>query len=820
MPKSAWQNIKNNQQGLASIVVVGVLIVLLTVISLGFARIMDRAVRNSLNDHTATAATYAAQSGINDLATYIRSRPNVKSENCRDLIGTSSTPGPFYNASDLSGDRNSEITCILLNQRPDNLAYDNLPALESKVIKVSTDTTPGSVDRFLISWQATDRQKNVRPSSTNFPDVANWNQNNNIPLLRLTLYPVPMDERLDDMQSTSRTIFLYPRSSGDNSVDYSALTDGDIQNVRCNLPVAGFDDSQAPLDCNLAITGLAAVANVNYYYLRIMPIYNSVNLEIRAKDIDDRVVKFRGVQAVLDVTAKVGPASKRLQARVDIGGNPTVDDGPVIPSPNVGASDDAIPDFTSRSANSICKRFLYEDSPYEYVTLEGISTSSCISNSAIETPAPAINYFRINGINDTDPTPALPYTGVYYLPASGTAPLTWATADATSCTGERGAGAWAGNKNGQMSWSGPSATGSQSIPGISSVAFFDLRCQGPGGATSTRTTVAWPPPTATFAGTDTSYRAGQNFNIRFSSTNSSRCEMTSSGNFSWNATYSGISNTGGSSPTDSRSFPSSIYDQSAKSFTVTCNDPSGRSVSLTWTVCLSGCNTTILPPSGPDFCPVSWDISDNGNGTGTLIWSGDCPRGSSSSGYYRFTDCNPNLAALTNSCGDVGESRNTIVGVGEYCGNYWGGFDPWGWINNDGPKCRTVSMPPVVITAFSVGDLVWYEPRPPECWNVPDGAGHTWYICSIGVSASQAGTPSNEIRCTLYTNGANVGTFGSNVWGYGGGMNNFRQLGWYGNLSTGPNPPAYRPYTVTWTCASDRGGASDTRSISRWPSFP
>lgn len=761
MFRSLGLKIKKSEDGLASIVVVGVLIVLLTVISLGFATIMQRTAQNSLNDQTAAAATYAAQSGINDLATYIRSNPTVKAEDCDDLIGTSSAKGPFYTSANLSGDRNSEYTCILLNQRPDSLFYQRIPSLESKVIKMTTDSTTGSVDKMLISWQSESEDKKENgergnretpPNTNNLPDAAAWSAADHIPMLRLTLYPVTTAAAINNIQAVSRTVFLYPAAeTGSNeTIDYSALTEGQIVAVGCRgaNDDAPLFDNLARMDCNLAITGLADIPSIDYYYLRAMPIYSNIDFEIKAKDIDDRTVKFKGVQAVLDVTARVGPASKRLQARVDIGSNPTTPPAgppPLIPSPNVGP-DDTIPEHALRSANAICKRMLFESDPYPYVSFEG-DAAACRNESIVDTPNAAITYFRINGIDDTASTPA-PYTGVYYVGAGGTAPLTWRTEHATSCTGSRGTGAWPFPKTPPvMTWAGHVGTGSQNISPIHNVTHFDLRCNGPNSTTSTRTVTAWPPPTVSFSGSDTSYRAGETYTIRFTSANASNCTMTSTGNQPWSQNnYVGIQASGGSSPSGSQSFGTHWSDQSTKTYTATCVDPSGRTTGpVTWTVGIGG-NTNIQAPS----CSGAAEIYSNGDGFGEIRWNMSCPTVDPASGaYWVYTDAPCGLNPGRNIDSSLRNSNCAFIhgGTATYCMQARAEAPGWGTIYDSGMICREVWRQ-LRFVSF-VGNQIWDQgPQRCDASVGPPYAG-TWYCRNNRFDPNETHCPDYTHRFTM-----------------------------------------------------------------------
>jgi Tfp pilus assembly protein PilX len=119
------------ENGLASIIIVGVMVILLTLISLGFANIVDRHLRNSISHQLSVGATYAAQSGINDALNYLKTIDSTATASkCGDLIGTASSPGPLYSTSNISGDSDRTVSynCVLISQHPTSLTFGGIPA--------------------------------------------------------------------------------------------------------------------------------------------------------------------------------------------------------------------------------------------------------------------------------------------------------------------------------------------------------------------------------------------------------------------------------------------------------------------------------------------------------------------------------------------------------------------------------------------------------------------------------------------------------------------------------------------------------------------
>jgi len=543
---------QKDQSGMASIVVVGILITLLSLISLGFAKIMSRAVQNSINNETAYSANYAAQSGINDVATWLRDPANInaKATHCTDLIGTDSQhKGPFWDAANISGDNNARYTCILLNQRPDTLVYDSITSLKSKVIKLTTDSTTGSTDSFMFSWHSTVASKTSLPagSSPGFPNLineTNWNSSNYVPILRVTLYPVTTDGSIGSTQASSKTFCFYPVSAGgQRQVEFDTLADGSLQAVTCSNSAAIGSFNGTPIDvCNVVIDNLVTVPSIDYYYARITPIYGDVGLSVKANDIDNRVIKFIKVQAVVDVTAKAGPAAKRLQARVDLGG--LDGSGGLVPSPNISPAENAMPDFALRTAEDICKKLLLHNGAYNYIS--NAEATNCPTNDlSVTVLAPNISSLSITGSNGPDGgkkilsdsnTPTASQKGTSYIGVtSNSVTIDWATSDAESCDADSSSNTYAKSLGWQnqlplnITAGTANGTGQKTLTNLTSVAVFVLKCTGPGGV-QTKTVTAWPPPSVTISSNSSVY-VGDTITVTWTPKNDSSC--VASGTSGW-----------------------------------------------------------------------------------------------------------------------------------------------------------------------------------------------------------------------------------------------------------------------------------------------
>lgn len=336
--KSEQRGRLQRQDGITSIVVVFVLVTLLTLIGIGFTKIMNRSIQSSAASQQATAANYAAESGVNDVLSYLKTQPTATATKCDDLIKTGA---PLAGAANLSGDGSTAYSCVLVDPNPTSLFYKDLDPYKSQIVKITTSTGLASL---LFSWQSPNRQhykSTPAGASQTLYDETTWSNKNYAPLLRVTLYPIPADGNLSGVQNAAKTFFLYPQIGGSNTLGYNASSDTSA--VNCASKNIGSFSGTADFDCNFVINNLP---NASYFYARFAPYYDQAIVKIKGNDASGQPVKFKNVQSVVDVTAKSGGATKRLQARLDISGTGF----------NVSPNSDSVPEFALGSADTICKR--------------------------------------------------------------------------------------------------------------------------------------------------------------------------------------------------------------------------------------------------------------------------------------------------------------------------------------------------------------------------------------------------------------------------------------------------------------------------------
>lgn len=817
---------RKGQEGMASILVVSVLIVIITLISIGFARIMNRSLANSTNRQSSAAATYVAQSGINDVADYIKTHPTAYSSSCNNspadptspsLIGNSTSPGPFYNDANNVGGAGStaKYTCILLNQFPQDLLYQQVAANKTRVTRVNTTAFSGFLGKIMLSWQSSISQNNGYPtSSSSLNTQTNWNTASSgicqqggtaagcVPILKVSLYPVPVGGDLSQVQAKSKTVYLYPQSGVGNMPhpSYSSLNDGSLMPVTCSSSI-GNDASGNPYfngstnyACNIIVQDLDKIylspAQIDYVYMKITPIYGQADVRIEANDAFRQVVNFKYTQAMIDVTGTYGGVAKRLQARVDTS---TFTDtaGVYKEDDNLGSNSDLAPDQALRTAVAICKRaVVISDPAYSYIAFDSPATVCHDSDSgggagsgSVPLPNPQLT-MDAQGVSYSADSPAAPYKGVYYLPNGvNSATINWQSKDATDCTAQAPSvgwgtpsvtSGWSGSQKAYMSFSGTgNTTGNGSRPvsiDTDQVTSFGLQCSRvslPSNVSSpARTVTLWPYPTANASG-PSSVEAGQNYTVSWSSTGAVRCSLS--------GPWTDTSQTG-TSGSQTMNWP--WNDTSTKTFTVTCYDPAGRaSTGASRASGPSGSSTATVGPTQPDCvscghvhppqCDATASLVDNGNGTGGFFWNGNCPTVSPGDGNYTVNSNIPGVGS-----GNIPASSRNYMGTlspGSYNLQLIACVPVWGNCADSTVK-TVVIYPPVRITYFH-GNQVWDQGPVPcaagtgqvgnwYCRNdrntvnmfgpgCPDGV-HRFTMCGSDLQWTASGGD-GAISCNAYT---------------------------------------------------------------------
>lgn len=326
--------ILSDQRGMVAIVVTSVLMVVISLIVIGFSQVTRRQQRTALDHQLSTQAFYAAESGANLAKKVVQaslasgSQPPEKSDCPEDAN---------YTGYSLSSPPNPEIkiTCLLVTSKLSYQKFDNVSMNNPVVSRIQADT--GNIGEIGISWESAAGTtlagcsgQVTLPTSTNRGGCTQ-------PLLRVDLVKLFSGTGLSQasLQASQYTVFLSPNNSGSTNtpITYSAGGVGNVQPVGC-VPVPATDRFK----CTALINGLGGGPG-DSFGLRVMSIYGNSNVVLFANDVAHGSLTLTNGQVLIDSTAKAIDTLRRIQVRY-------------MPSSTTNT-----PDFALIGTNGVCKRF-------------------------------------------------------------------------------------------------------------------------------------------------------------------------------------------------------------------------------------------------------------------------------------------------------------------------------------------------------------------------------------------------------------------------------------------------------------------------------
>ena len=331
------QTIRKNEAGMVSIMVTMILMIVISLLVLGFAQISRRNQRQSLDRQLSTQAFYAAESGVNDALNRINTANGAtipEKKTCAD------TGGGFYAGlnSTIDGAHRVSYSCLLVDPSPKQLSFNSTN--ETGTVIPLLSGSGANFSSLKLEFKTTldnTTPKNGCPTSVNaqFTPRPDWSCGYGI--ARIDLVPVAGNVNAGTLQSTVHTIFAVPFSSGGTTI-YNYANAADKYKV--------FGMSCDNTSCVLNIQGLSS----NQYYMRVTSLYQANALTVTGTDASGGAATFNGAQIVIDATGKAQDVLRRIQVHAPANGS---------------GSKNQLPNNALQSNDSICKRFSVMENFFE-----------------------------------------------------------------------------------------------------------------------------------------------------------------------------------------------------------------------------------------------------------------------------------------------------------------------------------------------------------------------------------------------------------------------------------------------------------------------
>lgn len=367
------------QTGAVSIFAVIFSAMLLTILTVGFIKLMISDQQQASSNDLSQSAYDSAIAGVEDAKRLIKlahegdetaqDALSNHSSDCRVIalggIGgsPSATETVIRTNSSAENSFDQAYTCVKINMLTNDYLYESNEG-RGQIIPLKSN---GDFNKIVIEWFTEDDLSlgaTISEPPADLPPKASWGENTP-PLIRVQLITPGTGFSIDSLDSAnaSQTTFLKPESIVGGAVAGSAIsmtpdvksraTAGETINnsfepIICSsgLEANGGYSCRVELklssDSGMYSSRVITAEASNTAFLRLNTIYRDANVRVQLMNNSD-VVSFNGVQPAVDSTGRASSLFRRVEARLRMG-----DDFPY-------------PDGSVDIMNSLCKNFAVTD---------------------------------------------------------------------------------------------------------------------------------------------------------------------------------------------------------------------------------------------------------------------------------------------------------------------------------------------------------------------------------------------------------------------------------------------------------------------------
>lgn len=329
-PSSHRPKERTDQQGLVSIMITMVMMVVISLIVFGFFRVSQRNQREALDRQLSTQAFYAAETGVNDVAAlfYSPTPPVVDAgsdTNCKQFINKYSLQTQLST--------NVAYTCVLVDNHPPQLHFSSGSVQSGTVTPLNVDDNLTSLS---FTWEGDDSGSSdpatCGDSGNQLPPASSWNCAYAIVRVDLVQMNAFGAAALVD---NATTLFLLPNTTSDQNVTLNSFTDASKKSL---ISHAACDKNSRQCKVTVSFNGAASSKN---YYARLTYLYKNAKNIVISGTTTSGTAHFSGAVAQIDVTGKAIDELRRIQVQI----------------PLDREASNSLPLNAVQSTSSICKRF-------------------------------------------------------------------------------------------------------------------------------------------------------------------------------------------------------------------------------------------------------------------------------------------------------------------------------------------------------------------------------------------------------------------------------------------------------------------------------
>ncbi|HSX43097.1 MAG TPA: pilus assembly PilX N-terminal domain-containing protein [Candidatus Saccharimonadales bacterium] len=326
-----------SQSGMASFLIVMIMMLVITLIVLGVAQVTRRNSREALDRQLSAQAFYAAESGVNVTASNIQNYINT---NGVGAMPTKASCDGDYDPLQPTGIGGAitplatgvQYSCILVDPNPKSLQFQltQTGSVVTPLIATKNFTS------MTFSWKPGGNDTSCTGADEyTFPTAASWSCSYGV--LRLDLVQDP-DTNLGALAGNTVSVYLTPLGSKTiNLPSFNTAARAYVGSASCNASTCQSTINFTP--------------NSKNYYMRATTLYHDApSVTVTGTVVGGTDATFSGSQAVLDATGRAQDQLRRVQVRMQLAATQNPDS---IPAYAIGSGGDVCKHFTIGTGTNV-----------------------------------------------------------------------------------------------------------------------------------------------------------------------------------------------------------------------------------------------------------------------------------------------------------------------------------------------------------------------------------------------------------------------------------------------------------------------------------
>jgi hypothetical protein len=331
------QKVKVDERGFASLVVAFIFIIIMSLVTVGFAQLARHEQQNSLDKQLAHQAYYAAESGLNEIRSELPAmEANPTGINPNTCLGAPYVQGitpANPNAGTIDTSTDVTYTCALVNLNPPQLVGSDTSTFGSLNFVFATTPATLSLTTMTFSWGSNDQPSPHNTPQTSFngvlPQLGSWGSHP--PFVQFSITPVNpggLPFSRDSLINNTFTAFLYPSTGPISDSAGKPLPVGSIayapdalypNSSPTNAQIVGatYDSTNTQYPFSVTITGLPGTPGETWD-VHVIYFYDPLKVSLGNYLAGSTSLNTTNSEAQVDVTGKAKNVVKRIVAYVPV----------------------------------------------------------------------------------------------------------------------------------------------------------------------------------------------------------------------------------------------------------------------------------------------------------------------------------------------------------------------------------------------------------------------------------------------------------------------------------------------------------------------